>query len=33
MTAIFMTQRSWTSHRPGGLAMDFWTSAYQAIDD
>jgi hypothetical protein len=33
MVAILMTQRLWDS--PGGPAVhhDFWTAAYQAIDD
>jgi hypothetical protein len=33
MLAILMTQLAWGS--PGGLNAyhDFWTSAYQAIDD
>ncbi len=33
MVAILMTQRLWDS--PGGppVHRDFWTSAYQAIDD
>ena len=33
LTAILMTQRMWTSPRPGAIFADFWTSAYQAIDD
>jgi len=28
-----MTQRAWTSHRPPALFRDFWTAAYQAIED
>ena len=31
--AILMTQRLWTSPSPPGVYLDFWTSAYQAIDD
>jgi CubicO group peptidase (beta-lactamase class C family) len=33
MVAILMTQRLWTSPSPPGVYLDFWTSAYQAIDD
>ena len=33
LTAILMTQRAWTSHRPPALFRDFWTAAYQAIED
>ncbi len=33
MVAILMTQRLWTSPSPAGVYLDFWTSAYQAIDD
>jgi CubicO group peptidase (beta-lactamase class C family) len=33
LTAILMTQRMWTLPRPGAIFRDFWTSAYQAIDD
>jgi hypothetical protein len=29
----FMTQRAWTSPRPPDVCLDFWTAAYQAIDD
>lgn len=32
LTAILMTQRAWTSHRPPALVRDFWTAAYQAIE-
>jgi hypothetical protein len=28
-----MTQRAWTSPSPPDACLDFWTSAYQAIDD
>ncbi len=31
MVTILMTQCAWTSSRPTNV--DFWTSAYQAIDD
>ncbi len=30
---ILMTQRVWDSPSPPGVLLDFWTSAYQAIDD
>jgi CubicO group peptidase (beta-lactamase class C family) len=33
MVAILMTQRAWTSPTPPGVCLDFWISAYQAIDD
>ena len=33
LTAILMTQRAFTSPRPGPIFTDFWTSAYQALDD
>ena len=33
MVAILMTQRLWTSHSPPRVYLDFWTSAYQSIDD
>ena len=33
MVTILMTQRAWTSPRPPRVCLDFWTSAYQAIDD
>ncbi|MGO8865271.1 MAG: serine hydrolase domain-containing protein [Alphaproteobacteria bacterium] len=33
MVGILMTQRAWTSPRPPDVCLDFWTSAYQAIDD
>jgi CubicO group peptidase (beta-lactamase class C family) len=33
MVAILMTQRVWDSPVPPGVYVDFWTSAYQAIDD
>ena len=28
-----MTQRNWTSPNPPPVCRDFWTLAYQAIDD
>ena len=33
MVTILMTQRGWTSPSPPNVCLDFWTSAYQAIDD
>ncbi len=33
MVAILMTQRLWDSSGPPKVYLDFWTSAYQAIDD
>ncbi len=33
MVTILMTQRAWTSPSPPPVCLDFWTSAYQAIDD
>ena len=33
MVTILMTQRAWSSPRPPDVCLDFWTSAYQAIDD
>jgi CubicO group peptidase (beta-lactamase class C family) len=33
MVAILMTQRLWDSPSPPAVYRDFWTSAYQAIDD
>ena len=33
MITILMTQRAWTSPSPPDVCLDFWTSAYQAIDD
>jgi CubicO group peptidase (beta-lactamase class C family) len=33
MVAILMTQSLWTSPSPPDVYLDFWTSAYQAIDD
>jgi CubicO group peptidase (beta-lactamase class C family) len=32
MITILMTQRAWTSPSPPSVCVDFWTSAYQAID-
>ncbi len=33
MVAILMTQVAWTSPSPPAVYRDFWTSAYQTIDD
>jgi CubicO group peptidase (beta-lactamase class C family) len=33
LVGILMTQQSWTSPNPPEICLDFWTSAYQAIDD
>jgi len=33
MITILMTQTAWTSPTPPKVCLDFWTSAYQAIDD
>jgi CubicO group peptidase (beta-lactamase class C family) len=33
LTVILMTQQAWASPTPPGLFQDFWTAAYQAIDD
>ncbi len=33
MVIILMTQRAWTSPSPPDVCRDFWTGAYQAIDD
>jgi CubicO group peptidase (beta-lactamase class C family) len=33
LVTILMTQRAWTSPSPPDVCLDFWTSAYQAIDD
>ncbi len=33
LVGILMTQRAWTSPVPPPVCQDFWTSAYQAIDD
>ncbi len=33
MVTVLMTQRAWTSPSPADVCRDFWTSAYQAIDD
>ena len=33
MVTIVMTQRAWTSPSPPDVCLDFWTSAYAAVDD
>jgi CubicO group peptidase (beta-lactamase class C family) len=33
MVAILMTQVAWASPSPSAVYLDFWTSAYQTIDD
>jgi len=33
MVTILMTQRLWDSPAPPPVCLDFWTLAYQAIDD
>jgi Beta-lactamase len=33
MIGVLMTQRVWDSPRAPGVLSDFWTSAYQTIDD
>jgi CubicO group peptidase (beta-lactamase class C family) len=33
LIGILMTQRVWDSPSPPGVLLDYWTSAYQAIDD
>jgi CubicO group peptidase (beta-lactamase class C family) len=33
MVGILMTQRAWTSPIPPDICLDFWTLAYQAMDD
>jgi CubicO group peptidase (beta-lactamase class C family) len=33
MVTILMTQAAWTSPSPPNICLDFWTLAYQAIDD
>src|SRR5215217_2342960 len=33
LVGILMTQRVWDSPSPPAVLLDFWTSAYQAIDD
>jgi CubicO group peptidase (beta-lactamase class C family) len=33
LVGVLLTQSAWTSPSPPGFWLDFWTSAYQAIDD
>jgi hypothetical protein len=33
MVTILMTQVGWPSPSPPNICLDFWTAAYQAIDD
>ena len=33
MVGILMTQRAWESPTPPAVTLDFWTGAYQSIDD
>ena len=33
MVAILMTQQAWGSPSSPNVCLDFWTSAYQAIDE
>jgi CubicO group peptidase (beta-lactamase class C family) len=33
MVGILMTQSAWSSPSPPNVCLDFWTSAYQAIED
>jgi CubicO group peptidase (beta-lactamase class C family) len=33
MITLLMTQRAWTSPSPPDICRDFWTAAYQTIDD
>jgi CubicO group peptidase (beta-lactamase class C family) len=33
MVTILMTNRAWSSPNPPPVCLDFWTAAYQAIDD
>ena len=33
MVGVLLTQRAWTSPVPPDVCRDFWTLAYQAIDD
>jgi CubicO group peptidase (beta-lactamase class C family) len=33
MVGILLTQSAWTSPTPPTVLLDFWTSAYAAIDD
>ena len=33
MITLLLTQRMWSSPQPPPVCRDFWTLAYQAIDD
>jgi len=33
IVGILLTQRVWTSPNPPQVCLDFWTGAYQALDD
>ena len=33
LVLLMMTQRAWASHLPPTICRDFWTAAYQALDD
>lgn len=33
LVGVLMTQQAWTSPNPPEVCLDFWSSAYQAIDD
>lgn len=33
LIGVLLTQAAWTSPKPPGVSLDFWTSAYQALDD
>jgi hypothetical protein len=33
LTAILLTQASWTSPNPPKVCLDFWTRAYASLDD
>jgi CubicO group peptidase (beta-lactamase class C family) len=33
MVGILLTQRAWISPSPPRVCLDFWTGAYQALDD
>ncbi len=33
MVTVLVTERMWTSPSPPPVCRDFWTAAYQAIDD
>jgi hypothetical protein len=33
LVLLMMTQRAWAWHLPPAICRDFWTAAYQALDD